>query len=42
VVARMRKTTEREGAARDEFVAHIEAWPADVRRVLEEMTSEAF
>src|SRR6476620_7753768 len=29
------------GAAED-FAAHIEAWPADVRRVLEEMTVEAF
>jgi len=29
------------GAAED-FAAHIEAWPADVRRVLEEMTEEAF
>jgi hypothetical protein len=29
------------GAAED-FAAHIEAWPADVRRVLEEMTAEAF
>jgi len=29
------------GAAED-FAAHIEAWPADVRRVLEEMTQEAF
>jgi hypothetical protein len=27
---------------REEFAAHIEAWPADVRRVLEEMTAEAF
>jgi hypothetical protein len=27
---------------REEFAAHIEAWPADVRRVLEEMTEEAF
>jgi uncharacterized protein len=27
---------------RDEFAAHIEAWPADVRRALEEMTQEAF
>jgi hypothetical protein len=26
----------------DDFAAHIEAWPADVRRVLEEMTQEAF
>jgi hypothetical protein len=26
----------------EEFAAHIEAWPADVRRVLEEMTAEAF
>lgn len=26
----------------EEFFAHIEAWPADVRRALEEMTSEAF
>ena len=29
------------GAA-DDFAAHIEAWPADVRQVLEEMTAEAF
>ena len=29
------------GAAED-FAAHIEAWPADVRLVLEEMTQEAF
>jgi len=29
------------GAAED-FAAHIEAWPTDVRRVLEEMTAEAF
>ena len=27
---------------REEFAAHIEAWPQDVRRVLEEMTAEAF
>ena len=27
---------------RDEFAAHIEAWPADVRRELEKMTEEAF
>jgi hypothetical protein len=27
---------------RDEFAACIEAWPADVRRILEEMTREAF
>jgi hypothetical protein len=27
---------------REDFVAHIEAWPKDVRRVLEEMTAEAF
>ena len=26
----------------EDFAAHIEAWPADVRRVLEEMTAEAF
>ena len=26
----------------EEFAAHIENWPADVRRVLEEMTAEAF
>ena len=26
----------------EEFAAHIEAWPADVRRVLEEMTADAF
>ena len=26
----------------EEFAAHIEAWPADVRRALEEMTSNAF
>jgi hypothetical protein len=26
----------------EEFAAHIEAWPSDVRRALEEMTSEAF
>ena len=27
---------------RDDFAAHIEAWPADIRQVLEEMTAEAF
>ena len=27
---------------RDEFAAHIEAWPSDVRRALEEMTADAF
>jgi len=27
---------------REEFAAHIEAWPADVRRTLEEMTEKAF
>jgi hypothetical protein len=27
---------------REEFAAHIEAWPADVRRALEEMTADAF
>ncbi|MEY4964489.1 MAG: hypothetical protein RL274_72 [Pseudomonadota bacterium] len=27
---------------RDEFAAHIEAWPADVRAELEKMTAEAF
>jgi uncharacterized protein len=27
---------------RDEFAAHIEGWPADVRRILEEMTENAF
>ena len=27
---------------REDFAAHIEAWPADVRRELEEMTAEAF
>jgi hypothetical protein len=26
----------------EEFAAHIEAWPSDVRHALEEMTSEAF
>ena len=26
----------------EEFTAHIEAWPVDVRRALEAMTSEAF
>ncbi len=26
----------------EEFAAHIEAWPADVRRALEEMTRDAF
>ena len=26
----------------EEFAAHIEGWPADVRPVLEEMTAEAF
>lgn len=26
----------------EDFAAHIEAWPADVRRALEEMTAEAF
>jgi len=26
----------------EDFAAHIEAWPVDVRRVLEEMTAEAF
>jgi hypothetical protein len=29
------------GAAED-FAAHIEAWPPDIRRTLEEMTAEAF
>jgi hypothetical protein len=28
--------------ASEDFAAHIEAWPADVRRVLEEMTEAAF
>ena len=27
---------------REDFAAHIEAWPQDVRQVLEEMTAEAF
>ena len=27
---------------REDFAAHIEAWPRDVRRVLEEMAAEAF
>jgi len=27
---------------REDFAAHIEAWPGDVRQVLEEMTAEAF
>ena len=27
---------------REEFAAHIEAWPPDVRRALEEMTQSAF
>jgi len=27
---------------REDFAAHIEAWPPDVRQVLEEMTAEAF
>ena len=27
---------------REDFAAHIEAWPTDVRQVLEEMTAEAF
>src|SRR5215472_9735222 len=27
---------------REDFAAHIEAWPKDVRRALEEMTQEAF
>lgn len=26
----------------EDFAAHIEAWPGDVRQVLEEMTAEAF
>jgi len=26
----------------DDFAAHIEGWPGDVRRVLEDMTAEAF
>ncbi|HEY1877056.1 MAG TPA: DUF2239 family protein [Rhizomicrobium sp.] len=26
----------------EDFAAHIEGWPGDVRRVLEEMTAEAF
>jgi hypothetical protein len=26
----------------EEFAAHIEAWPADVRRALEEITADAF
>lgn len=28
--------------AREDFLAHIEVWPADVRAVLEEMSAEAF
>lgn len=28
--------------AREDFLAHIEAWPPDVRAVLEEMAQEAF
>ena len=28
--------------AGEDFAAHIEAWPLDVRQVLEEMTAEAF
>ena len=27
---------------KEDFAAHIEAWPQDVRQVLEEMTAEAF
>ena len=27
---------------REDFAAHIEAWPKDVRRVLEDMTADAF
>ena len=27
---------------REEFAAHIEAWPQDVRQILEDMTAEAF
>jgi len=27
---------------REDFAAHIEAWPEDVRQILEEMTEEAF
>jgi hypothetical protein len=27
---------------RDDFAAHIEAWPEDVRQILEEMTADAF
>ena len=27
---------------REDFAAHIEAWPQDVRQVLEEMTELAF
>ena len=30
------------GGHAEDFAAHIEGWPADVRRVLEEMTVEAF
>ena len=26
----------------EDFAAHIEAWPPDVRRILEEMTDGAF
>jgi hypothetical protein len=26
----------------EDFAAHIEAWPADVRQTLEEMTKDAF
>ncbi|HSS14386.1 MAG TPA: DUF2239 family protein, partial [Rhizomicrobium sp.] len=26
----------------EDFAAHIEAWPKDVRQALEEMTAEAF
>ncbi|MBN9588618.1 MAG: hypothetical protein BGN85_07970 [Alphaproteobacteria bacterium 64-11] len=28
--------------AREDFLAHIEPWPTDVRRVLEEISSDAF
>jgi uncharacterized protein len=30
------------GGHKEEFAAHIEAWPADVRKILEDMTNEAF
>lgn len=30
------------GGHKDDFIAHIEGWPKDVRHILEEMTTDAF